>query len=367
MPSELGEHLKASLPKSGPKYTDVLRHLAAIESGFENLENGTVTKPPVKVAVTGAAGAIGYAMLFRIASGQLLGPDQPVILNLVELPHAMDALKGVVMELQDCAFPLLRGINATDSVEKGFEDVSFALLVGSKPRGPGMERGDLLKDNGAIFTVQGKALNKMARKDVKVLVVGNPANTNCLIAATAAPDLGPEQFSAMMRLDQDRAMGQLAEKTGADVKDIDRVIIWGNHSANQYPDLNHARIKGQRALDIVKDDKWVKDSFIPRVQKRGAEIIAARGASSAASAGSAAVHCMRDWALGTKSWVSMAIPSDGSYGVDAGVYYSYPCVTRFGLYAPILDIPIDPYSAEMMEKSRKELFEERDAVASLLK
>jgi len=310
---------------------------------------------------------IGYAMLFRIASGQLLGPDQPVILNLVELPHAMDALKGVVMELQDCAFPLLRGINATDSVEKGFEDVSFALLVGSKPRGPGMERGDLLKDNGAIFTVQGKALNKMARKDVKVLVVGNPANTNCLIAATAAPDLGPEQFSAMMRLDQDRAMGQLAEKTGADVKDIDRVIIWGNHSANQYPDLNHARIKGQRALDIVKDDKWVKDSFIPRVQKRGAEIIAARGASSAASAGSAAVHCMRDWALGTKSWVSMAIPSDGSYGVDAGVYFSYPCVTRFGLYAPILDIPIDPYSAEMMEKSRKELFEERDAVASLLK
>merc|ERR550537_639519 len=239
-------------------------------------------------------------MLYRIASGQLLGPDQPVILQLIELPGAMNALKGVVMELQDCAFPLLRGIVATDNVEKGFEDISFALLVGSKPRGPGMERGDLLKDNGAIFTKQGAALNKTARKDVKVLVVGNPANTNCLIAATAAKDLSPDQFSAMMRLDQDRAMGQLAEKTGSDVKDIDRVIIWGNHSANQYPDLNHARINGKRAMDIVNDEKWVKSEFIPRVQKRGAEIIAARGASSAASAGSAAIHCMRDWALGTK-------------------------------------------------------------------
>jgi len=356
----------SEIPKVGPKYEGLLKFMDGLEDSLKAGQSA-VEKPPVTVAVTGAAGAIGYATLFRIASGQMLGPDQPVILNLIELPGAMNALKGVVMELQDCAFPLLRGINATDNLEQGFADVKYALLVGAKPRGPGMERGDLLKDNGAIFTKQGAAINKTAHRDIKVLVVGNPANTNCLIAATAAKDLSPTQFTAMMRLDQDRAIAQLAAKANAAVKDIDRVIIWGNHSANQYPDIHHARIGGKRALDLVKDDAWMKKDFIPNVQKRGAAIIAARGASSAASAASAAIHCMRDWALGTDQWISMALPSNGEYGVEKGIYFSYPCISRFGTLAPVLNLPVDPYSAEMMEKSRKELFEERDAVAALLK
>lgn len=325
-------------------------------------------KAPVKVAVTGPAGQIGYATLFRIASGAMLGPDQPVILQLIELPHALDSLKGVAMELDDCAFPLLKGIKMTSDLHEGFEDADYALLVGSKPRGPGMERADLMKDNGAIFTGQGKALNATAKKSVKVIVVGNPANTNCLIAASNAPDIPRENFTAMTRLDHNRALSQLVTKTGADISTIKKVTIWGNHSATQYPDVNHALIGGQAARSVINDDAWIENTFIPDVQQRGAAIIKARGLSSAASAGNGAIDHMRDWALGTQQgdWTSMAIPSDGSYGIPEGVFFSYPVTCNNGKYEIVQGLEIDEFSAQKIEATKQELFEERDMVASML-
>ena len=322
---------------------------------------------PVRVAVTGAAGQIGYQLLFRIASGGMLGPDQPVILQMLEIPPAMDALKGVVMELEDCAFPLLAGTVQSDDPNVAFKDADFALLVGSRPRGPGMERSDLLEANGAIFTTQGKALNDHASKDVKVLVVGNPANTNCLIAMNNAPDLPSENFTAMTRLDHNRAMSQLAAKTGASVNDITRMTIWGNHSATQYPDLFHCEVGGEIAATKVDDQTWLEEDFIPTVQKRGAAIIAARGASSAASAASAALDHMRDWALGSPEgdWVSMAVPSDGSYGVPEGLISSFPCTTADGSWSIVQGLDIDDFSRGRIDATVAELGEERDTVAGL--
>ena len=322
---------------------------------------------PVRVAVTGAAGQIGYQLLFRIASGGMLGPDQPVILQMLEIPPAMDALKGVVMELEDCAFPLLAGTVQSDDPNVAFADADFALLVGSRPRGPGMERSDLLEANGAIFTTQGKALNDHASKDVKVLVVGNPANTNCLIAMNNAPDLPSENFTAMTRLDHNRAMSQLAAKTGASVNDITRMTIWGNHSATQYPDLFHCEVGGEIAATKVDDQTWLEEDFIPTVQKRGAAIIAARGASSAASAASAALDHMRDWALGSPEgdWVSMAVPSDGSYGVPEGLISSFPCTTADGSWSIVQGLDIDDFSRGRIDATVAELGEERDTVAGL--
>ena len=324
-------------------------------------------KNPVRVAVTGAAGQIGYALLFRIAAGDMLGPDQPVILQLLEIPPAMKALAGVVMELNDCAFPLLHGIVASDDANVAFKDADFALLVGARPRGPGMERKDLLAANGKIFGPQGKALNDHASRDVKVLVVGNPANTNALIAQHAAPDLDPKCFTAMTRLDHNRAMSQLAGETGALNTDIKKVIIWGNHSSTQYPDIHHTTIGGEAALSKV-EDAWYKETFIPTVQKRGAAIIAARGASSAASAASAAIDHMRSWALGTGEgeWVSMAIPSDGSYGVEPGVIFSYPCTCKDGKYSVVQGLELNEFSKAKIAATDKELREEREAVADLL-
>lgn len=324
-------------------------------------------KPPVKVSITGAAGQIGYALVYRVASGAMLGADQPVILQLIELPQAMNALKGVAMELEDCAFPLLRGIVQADSNEKGFEDADYALLVGSKPRGPGMERGDLLKDNGKIFTGVGKAINKFSKKSVKVLVIGNPANTNCLIAAANAPNIAPENFSAMTRLDHNRAIAQVANKTNCNADDVEKLCIWGNHSSTQYPDLSYASIKGKSAKSIINDEKWIRDTFIPTVQQRGAAIIKARGASSAASAANGGIDHVRDWALGTKGkWVSMAVPSDGSYGVPKGVYFSYPVTCENGSYKLVQNLSIDQFSADKIAATKKELFEERDMVKDLL-
>ncbi len=290
-------------------------------------------KEPVKVAVTGAAGQIGYALLFRIASGDMLGKDQPIILQLLEIPATLQTLEGVVMELNDCAFPLLHGITATDKPEDAFKDVDYALLVGARPRGAGMERKDLLEANGAIFKVQGKALNDHASRNVKVLVVGNPANTNAAIAMNNAPDLDKKCFSAMVRLDHNRAMSQLAEKTGSQCTDVKGVVIWGNHSATQYPDLHHATVKGEPALEII-DNEWYEGTFIPKVQQRGSEIIKVRGASSAASAANAAIDHMRSWYLGTPEgeWVSMAVPSDGSYGIEPGIIYGYPVKCSNGSY-----------------------------------
>ena len=324
-------------------------------------------KPPVRVAVTGAAGQISYALNFRIASGSMLGSDQPVILQLLEIPPAMQALNGVVMELKDCAFPLLHDVVTSDDPNVAFKDVEYALLVGAKPRGKGMERSDLLTENGKIFKPQGEALNACASRNVRVLVVGNPANTNSLIAMKNAPDLSSEQFTAMTRLDHNRAMSQLAEKTGAAVTDIQRVTIWGNHSSTQYPDINHATVAGQAATSLV-DQTWIRDAFIPRVQKRGAEIIEARGSSSAASAASSAVDHMRDWAMGTAEgdWVSMGIPSDGSYDVPEGIIYSYPVTIKNGKYEIVQGLDIDDFSRERMEATRCELEEERDAVSALL-
>jgi len=319
-----------------------------------------VPTSPVRVAVTGAAGQIGYQLLFRIASGGMLGPDQPVILQMLEIPPAMDALKGVVMELDDCAFPLLAGTVQSDDPNVAFKDADYALLVGSRPRGPGMERSDLLEANGAIFTVQGKALNDHASPDVKVLVVGNPANTNCLIAMNNAPDIPDEQFTAMTRLDHNRAMSQLAAKTGASVNDIKKMTIWGNHSATQYPDLFHCEVDGKNAAAQVDDQTWLEDDFIPTVQKRGAAIIAARGASSAASAASAALDHMRDWALGTPDgdWVSMAVPSDGSYGVPEGLLSSFPCTTADGKWSIVQGLDIDDFSRGRIDATVAELAEE---------
>jgi malate dehydrogenase len=324
-------------------------------------------KAPVRVAVTGAAGQIGYALLFRIAAGDMLGPDQPVILHLLEITPALPALNGVVMELDDCAFPLLAGVVATDDANVAFKDVDYALLVGARPRGPGMERKDLLSANGAIFGPQGKALNAHAKRDVKVLVVGNPANTNALIAQANAPDLDPKCFTAMVRLDHNRAKGQLAAKTGTHNTDVARMIIWGNHSSTQYPDIHHATVKGKSALSLVDQD-WYEKEFIPTVQQRGAAIIKARGASSAASAASAAIDHMRTWALGTVEgdWASMGIPSDGSYGIQSGVIYGYPVTCKDGKYEIVQGLEIGEFSRARMDATEKELREERAAIEHLL-
>ncbi|HKI56918.1 MAG TPA: malate dehydrogenase [Trueperaceae bacterium] len=324
-------------------------------------------KDPVRVAVTGAAGQIGYALLFRIASGDMLGKDQPVILQLLEIPPAMKALEGVVMELNDCAFPLLHGVASSDDPNVAFKDADYALLVGSRPRGPGMERKDLLEANGAIFTVQGKALSDHAAPGVKVLVVGNPANTNCLIALNNAPNLKPEQFTAMTRLDHNRAVSQLAGKVGAKVRDVRRMIIWGNHSSTQVPDVTHATVDGKAAVELV-DDTWVANEFIPTVQKRGAAIIQARGASSAASAANAAVDHMRSWALGTPSgdWVSMGIPSRGDYGIGEGLVFSFPVRVAGGAIEVVQGLDVPAPVRERIALTEKELREERSAIESLL-
>lgn len=324
-------------------------------------------KQPVRVAVTGAAGQISYSLLIRIASGQMLGDDQPVILHLLEITPALGALDGVAMELEDCAFPLLQGIVKTDDPNVAFNDVNFALLVGARPRGPGMERKDLLEANAEIFSVQGKALNDHAARDVRVLVVGNPANTNALIAYRNAPDLDPGQFTAMTRLDHNRAAAQLANKSGKHVTDVKKVIIWGNHSATQYPDITTTTIDGTNATDLV-DDSWYKEEFIPTVQQRGAAIIKARGLSSAASAANAAANHIRDWVLGTPAddWVSMAIPSDGSYGIEKGLIYSFPCTCKDGKYTIVQGVEIGAFSKERMTATETELREEREAIKHLL-
>ncbi len=325
-------------------------------------------KQPVRVAVTGAAGNISYAMLFRIASGEMLGKDQPVILQLLEIAPALDALKGVVMELEDCAFPLLAGVVQTDDATVAFKDVDYALLVGSRPRGPGMERKDLLEANAAIFSAQGKALNDVASRDVKVLVVGNPANTNAVIAQRNAPDLDPRNFTAMTRLDHNRAMAQLAGKTESTVNDVKKMIIWGNHSSTQYPDLTASTVNGKPALDLV-DRAWYEGTYIPEVQQRGAAIIKARGASSAASAANAAIAHVRTWVMGTdeNDWVSMGVYSNGEYGIAKGLIYSFPVTCANGDWSIVdgVDVSSD-FSKEKMAATEQELSEERDAVAHLL-
>jgi malate dehydrogenase len=323
-------------------------------------------KSPVRVLVTGAAGQIGYALLFRIAAGDMLGKDQPVILHLLEITPALPALNGVAMELNDCAFPLLAGIVCTDDVNVAAKDVDYALLVGARPRGAGMERKDLLEANGAIFAPQGKALNAHAKRTVKVLVVGNPANTNSLIAQQNAPDLDPNCFTAMVRLDHNRAKSQLAEKTGTHNTDIAKMIIWGNHSSTQYPDIHHATVKGKAALSLV-DQAWYEKEFIPTVQQRGAAVIKARGSSSAASAANAEIDHMRSWALGTDDgdWVSMGIPSDGSYGIAPGVIYGYPVTCKNGKFAIVQGLEINAFSRSRMDATDKELREERAGVEHL--
>jgi malate dehydrogenase len=324
-------------------------------------------KTPVNVAITGAAGQIGYALAFRVASGQMLGPDQPVNLHLLEITPALGALQGVVMELNDCAFPTLNRITASDDANVAFKDCHVALLVGARPRGPGMERKDLLLANAQIFSAQGKALDAVADRKVRVLVVGNPANTNALIAMKNAPGLDHKRFTAMVRLDHNRALSQLAEKTGMHVNDLKKVVIWGNHSATQYPDLHHATVAGKPALSLV-DQAWYADTFIPVVQQRGAAIIKARGASSAASAASSAIDHIRDWALGTPEgdWVSMAVPSDGSYGIPEGVIYGFPVTCSNGKYEIVQGLEINAFSRARMEATHKELLEERDGVKDLL-
>lgn len=317
---------------------------------------------PVRVTVTGAAGQISYSLLFRIAAGEMLGPNQPIILQMLEITPALEALKGVAMELDDCAFPLLAGMICTDDAAVAFKDSDYALLVGARPRGPGMERKDLLEANAAIFSAQGKALNDNASKEIKVLVVGNPANTNSLIAQRNAPDINPRQFTAMTRLDHNRAMSQIASKTGTTINDVTQMTIWGNHSATQYPDLHEAKVKGQPAIDMV-DQAWYEDDFIPTVQQRGAAIIAARGASSAASAANAAIAHMRSWALGTADgdWVSMGVYSDGSYGITEGLIYSFPCTCKDGDWAIVQGLDVNDFSRVKMAATEQELTEERDA------
>ncbi len=324
-------------------------------------------KQPVRVTVTGAAGQIGYALLFRIASGAMLGDDQPVILKLLDITPALDALQGVRMELEDCAFPLLAGIECSDDPNVAFKDADYALLVGARPRGPGMERKDLLEANAAIFSIQGKAINDHASRDIKVLVVGNPANTNALITQRNAPNIAPQNFTAMTRLDHNRAMTQLAIKTGTTVNDVTNMTIWGNHSATQYPDLFNAKVNGQPAIDMVEQD-WYENEFIPTVQQRGAAIIKARGASSAASAANAAIAHMRSWALGTEGddWVSMGVYSDGSYGIAEGLIYSFPCRCCNGEWVIVQDVEVGEFSRTKMTATEQELIEERDAVAHLL-
>ena len=324
-------------------------------------------KKPVRVAVTGAAGQISYSLLFRIAAGEMLGQDQPVILQLLEITPALGALQGVAMELDDCAFPLLAGTVTTDDSEIAFKDADYALLVGARPRGPGMERKDLLEANAAIFSTQGKAINKVASKQIRVLVVGNPANTNALIAQRNAPDIDPRNFTAMTRLDHNRALTQLAQKVDVSINDITKIVIWGNHSSTQYPDLHHAQVKNSTAIELI-DQTWYTTDYIPQVQQRGAAIIEARGASSAASAANAAIFHMRDWALGSadNDWVSMGVYSDGSYGIEAGLIYSYPCVCRDGDWKIVRDLAVNDFSRSKMESTEHELAEERDAVAHLL-
>ncbi|MFJ3087658.1 MULTISPECIES: malate dehydrogenase [unclassified Streptomyces] len=326
-----------------------------------------MTRTPVNVTVTGAAGQIGYALLFRIASGHLLGPDVPVKLRLLEIPQGLKAAEGTAMELDDCAFPLLRGIEITDDANVGFDGANVALLVGARPRTKGMERGDLLSANGGIFKPQGKAINDNAADDIKVLVVGNPANTNALIAQAAAPDVPAERFTAMTRLDHNRAISQLAAKTGAAVSDIKKLTIWGNHSATQYPDIFHAEVAGKNAAELVNDEAWLADSFIPTVAKRGAAIIEARGASSAASAANAAIDHVYTWVNGTAEgdWTSMGIPSDGSYGVPEGIISSFPVTTKDGKYEIVQGLDINEFSRARIDASVKELTEERDAVREL--
>ena len=322
---------------------------------------------PVRVTVTGAAGQISYSLLFRIAAGEMLGPNQPVILQMLEITPALEALKGVAMELEDCAFPLLAGMVCTDDASEAFKDSDYALLVGARPRGPGMERKDLLEANAAIFSAQGKALNDNASREIKVLVVGNPANTNALITQRNAGDIDPRQFTAMTRLDHNRAMSQIANKTGSTINDVTHMTIWGNHSATQYPDLHEAKVSGRSAIELVDQD-WYETDFIPTVQQRGAAIISARGASSAASAANAAIAHMRTWALGTTEgdWVSMGVYSDGSYGIAEGLIYSFPCVCKDGDWEIVQGLEINEFSRGKMEATENELAEERDAVQHLL-
>jgi malate dehydrogenase len=327
-------------------------------------------KSPMRVAVTGAAGQIGYSLLFRIASGEMLGSDQPVILQLLEIPEekAQKALKGVMMELDDCAFPLLAGMVPTADPMVAFRDADVALLVGARPRGPGMERKDLLEANGKIFAPQGKALSEVAKRDVKVLVVGNPANTNCLIAMKNAPALKPSNFSAMMRLDHNRALTQIAQKTGKAVSSVRKMTVWGNHSATQYPDLFQAEVDGKKAWPLINDQAWLEKDFIPTIQKRGAAIIDARGLSSAASAANAAMDHVRDWAHGTREgdWVSMGLPADGSYGIAEGVIYVYQALCKGGKYEIVKGIEVSDFSRGRMQATLKELHEERDSIRQLL-
>ncbi len=319
---------------------------------------------PVRVTVTGAAGQIGYSLVFRIASGQLLGPDQPVDLRLQEIPPAMGALEGVAMEIVDCAFPLLENLDLHDNPQEAFDGVNIALLVGSRPRTKGMERAELLSENGKIFTGQGKALNEHAAGDLKVLVVGNPANTNCLIAMNNAQDIPRERFTAMLRLDHNRAVAQLANKVGASVSDVSKMGVWGNHSPTMYPDLFHAEIKGEQAAKVVDDQAWIENDFLPNVGKRGAAIIEARGASSAASAANAAIDHMRDWVSGTSDWVSMGVPSDGSYGVPEGLISGFPCTCSNGEWSIVQGLDIDDFSRAKIDASVAELTGERDTVSS---
>jgi len=326
-------------------------------------------KKPMRVAVTGAAGQIGYSLLFRIASGEMLGKDQPVILQLLEIPDekAQKALKGVMMELDDCAFPLLQSMVPASDPKVAFKDVDVALLVGARPRGPGMERKDLLEANGAIFVPQGKALNEVASRDVKVLVVGNPANTNSLIAMRNAPDLKPSQFTAMMRLDHNRALTQVAQKTGKPVTSVKKMSIWGNHSATQYPDVFHAEVDGQNAAKLINDQAWIEGTFIPTVQKRGAAIIEEPGLSSAASAKNSTIDHVRDWMLGTNEWVSMGVPSDGSYGIPEGLMFGFPCTTSGGKYTIVKGVEHNDFAKGKIAATQKELQEERAAIEHLLK
>ena len=325
-------------------------------------------KQPVRVAVTGAAGQIGYALLFRIANGDLLGKDQPVILNLLDLPVAQKALTGVIMELNDCAFPLLAGVEPTDDPNKAFKDIDIGILVGSRPRGPGMERRDLLAANAEIFKVQGKALNDSAKRDVKVLVVGNPANTNAYIAMKSAPDLPKSAFTAMLRLDHNRATSMLAEKAGVAVADIEKVAVWGNHSPTMYADYRFATVKGTPLKDIINDEAWYKDTYLSAVGKRGAAIIEARGLSSAASAANAAIDHVRDWVLGTNGkWVSMGLPSDGDYGVPEDILFGVPVTCANGSYERVKGLPVDDFSKSRLDHTLNELLEEQAAVAELLK
>jgi malate dehydrogenase len=326
-----------------------------------------VTDSPVRVAVTGAAGQIGYAILFRIASGQLLGPDTPVHLSLLEIPQALKAVEGTAMEIDDCAFPLVAGVDISDDPNKAFDGASVALLIGARPRTKGMERSDLLEANGGIFKPQGQALNDHAASDIKVLVVGNPANTNCLIAKSHAPDIPAERFTSMMRLDHNRAIAQLAAKAGAKVADVTNMTVWGNHSPTQYPDIFHAKVNGQDAAELIADQEWLESDFIPTVQKRGAAVIDARGASSAASAANAAVDHVRDWVRGTPDgdWVSMGIPSDGSYGVEEGVIFGFPVTCSGGSYEIVQGLDLNEFSKSRLDVTVNELKDERETVKRL--